>query len=385
MTVTNKRSAGRTVVFTLILFFVLFLIIEILFSIFLYHANSNETLAMVEIAKKVKAAIKGQPNPVNLSNQNLVRPDSSEAVNRQIAEETHAANKFNYQPWVEFRNIDYNGKYVNISSSVRRSIPGLYVNSQSADTVDIYFFGGSTMFGFNISDAETIPSQFVRMYAQRYPAGPSIRVKNFATPTYYSYQELVQFADLIYQGHRPDVVVFLDGVNDFWFANASYNNQSYFSSVFRQVFDNRMGEGKHRAADSTALMYVDPEDVPKEEFYTSLLNNYFRNIGNSKKMADMINAKSYFFCQPVPFYNYPNQQKDPISFKDTNTRFDFIYPKIEQSAPSLPNFTFLGNMLQNEANAPFVDGLHYSPGFAKKVTEEILNKVAPGLSVDTTQ
>lgn len=375
MTNNPKRSAGRNILFTLILLFVVFLLVEILLSVFLYHTRSRESLATVEMAKRVKLLLKGQPNPVNLANQNLVRPDSSELINKKIAEETHEANKFRYQPWIEFSNIDYNGSYVNIESSIRKTVPDQYMNLSMADTILVHFFGGSTMFGFNISDAETIPSQFVRMYKERYPEGPSLQVVNYATPTYYSYQELIQFSTLLFKGQRPDIVIFLDGVNDFWFANASYHHQSYFSSVFRQVFDHRGGSASGNAADSTAMMYVDPAGVEPTFFYNQLLENYFRNIRNATMMAGMAGVQSFFFCQPVPFYNYPRQQQDPICFKDTATRFSYIYPRIEKEGASVTNFTFLGNMLQNETGAPFVDGLHYSPGFSRKVAERIFNKV----------
>jgi hypothetical protein len=81
----------------------------------------------------------------------------------------------------------------------------------------------------------------------------------------------------------------------------------------------------------------------------------------------------------VPFYKYPNQQQDPICFKDKNTRFNYIYPIIEKNAANLPGFTFLGNMLEDEKGYPFVDGLHYSPAFTRKVTEQILLKVEEAL------
>ena len=77
------------------------------------------------------------------------------------------------------------------------------------------------MFGFNVLDYETIPSQFVQLYKERFHDGKSIRVYNYGTPTYYSYQELILFSNLVYNGHKPDIVVFLDGINDFWFATAA--------------------------------------------------------------------------------------------------------------------------------------------------------------------
>ena len=358
----------------------LFVLIEVIFSVFFYHKHGNEKLATIEAMKMVKQMVKGQPSSVNVDNQKLVRPDASEEVNRQIAEETNKSNRFEYEPWIEFKNIDYQGKYVNVSGLQRKSIPSEYINSSSTDTIDIFFFGGSTTFGFNVADNETIPSQFVQLYKAKHPNGKSVRVHNFGTPTYYSYQELMLFTKLIFEGRRPDIVIFIDGVNDFWFAKASYYNQSYFSYILRQVFSqNLLSGGKFKLTDTADRMYKDPQDIPLDTYNNALAQHYFNNIRNAAMMANNAGAKSFFFCQPVPFYKYPNQQKDPICFKDQHTRYDQIYPMIEKQADSLPGFTFLGNMLQQETGYPFVDGLHYSPAFTRKVTEQILLKVEEAL------
>jgi len=375
---TKKRSTSRKFLYILVMLFMLFLLVELILSVFFYHKHGNEKLATIEALKLAKHLVKGQPSSVNTQNQQTVRPDASEAANRAIAEETQASNRFAYEPWIEFRNVDYKGQYVNVSGLLRKSSPDAFYNPASTDTIDIFFFGGSTTFGFNVADNETIPSQFLQLYQQKYPQGKSVRVHNYGIPTYYSYQELMLFTKLIFEGKRPDAVVFLDGVNDFWFAKASYYNQSYFSYVMRQAFQG-MGAGSVKLVDTANKMYQDPENIPLQQYNDSLVSHYFANIRNAQQMAGMIGAKSFFFCQPVPFYKYPNQQKDPICFKDTNTRYNYIYPAIEKNAASLPSFTFLGNMLQNETGYPFVDGLHYSPAFTKKVAEIVLNVVAPAL------
>ena len=376
----NKRSSGRVILYTLILFAVLFVLIEVIFSVFFYHQHSSEKLAIVEAGKRLKGMLKGKPGSVNVENQKLVRPDSSEATNKLIAEEIDQSNKFEYEPWVEFKNVDYAGKFVNIQRAFRKTIPDAYFNPQSKDTIDIYFFGGSTIFGFNLSDEESIPSQFVKLYQQKNPNGKSIRVKNFGTPTYYSFQELMLLTNLVFKGERPDMVVFLDGVNDFWFAKASYYNQSYFSYILRQVFSqDLLTTGKFSFKDTADRMYKNPENIPLNQFNDTLVAHYFSNIRNAKMMADLAGAKSYFFCQPVPFYKYPNQQKDPICFKDQHTRYDYIYPIVEKRLDTSLNQFFMGNMLENETGYPFVDGLHYSPAFSKKIVEEMLERMIKDL------
>ncbi len=63
------------------------------------------------------------------------------------------------------------------------------------DAFTIWFLGGSTMYGFNVTDAETIPAAFVRAYRLTHPHGRPIRVFNLGMPFYYSYQELILLTD----------------------------------------------------------------------------------------------------------------------------------------------------------------------------------------------
>jgi hypothetical protein len=95
-------------------------------------------------------------------------------------------------------------------------------------------------------------------------------------------------------------------------------------------------------------------------------------------MCDLAGTKPYFFIQPSPFYNYKNQQNDPICFKDTNTRFNAIYPVIKQRGNENAGFIFLGDLLENEKGYPFIDGLHYSPVFINRIASEMLERMEFG-------
>src|SRR5688572_14534586 len=115
----GKRSAGKNIVFTVLTIFILWLVVEIVLSVFFFHRYSDEKLASIEALKIGKAALQGRPNPVNVENQKRVRPNATEAVNRAIATETHESNQFQYASWVEFSNIDYSGDHVNIRHGLR--------------------------------------------------------------------------------------------------------------------------------------------------------------------------------------------------------------------------------------------------------------------------
>ena len=102
------------------------------------------------------------------------------------------------------RNPDHEGLF-SVHDGIRASLevddPGLVV----------WFFGGSTMFGFGQRDEHTIPSEIVRSAAAD---GHRIEAVNFGTPTWAIWQEAAELDRRLAQGPPPDLVVFYDGCND---------------------------------------------------------------------------------------------------------------------------------------------------------------------------
>jgi hypothetical protein len=380
MPTKKNKSFSSLLIFIIIQILIIFFLVEAILSIVYYHKYGNDSLATIQFYKKIKKNILGNPDSTYSSvNQKLVRRDSSLAMNVEFNEEVKESNITVFDPWMQFKNADFKGKYININGPLRKTSPDIY-NNTSKDTVTIYFFGGSTQFGFNVTDAETIPSQFVNVYRDQFPNGKCLKVCNFGMPFYYSYQELTLMSQLFFNGHKPSLVIFLDGLNDFWFVKASYYKQPFFSYILRQVFEKEyLKENKFHFKDTSELMIKDPKEISRENLCKTLVQYYFENINNEYKIASLYNSKAYFFCQPVPFYHYPNQDKDPICDKDKNTRFDIIYPMIEQQGLGIKNFTFLGNMLQTEYGYPFADGYHYSPQMNKKIAVQIFNTVKKDL------
>ncbi len=93
-------------------------------------------------------------------NQYLVRPGLSHADNDEIDRQCRAANLARcFEPWLEFSFTDVRSKYVNVTDLRRFSTPDRS-DSTAKDPLCIYFLGGSTMYGFDVTDAETIPSAF---------------------------------------------------------------------------------------------------------------------------------------------------------------------------------------------------------------------------------
>ena len=178
----------------------------------------------------------------------------------------------------------------------------------------------------------------------------------------------------------PDVAVFFDGLNDFWFGKMNYNNESFYSFYFRKAYfaERPPSTSDLWFTDSLRQLFKTPANISEKDFSDKLIANYISNMSNISRLATVTGTKTYFFCQPTPFYKYPNQSKDPMVFKDTDTRFNYIYPIIEKMADSIPSFTFMGGMLEKEPLYPFVDGFHYAPHIHKKIAAQMLDVVSKG-------
>ena len=303
--------------------------------------------------------------------QELLRPGMPKNESDLIAAEQAEANSAVFTPWMEFAFRDYHGKHLNVADHIRRSDPDRSDTSKK-DPFCILFLGGSTTYGYNVTDEETIPSAFVRAYRQAHPDGRPIRVVNRGIPFYYSYQELIELADLLFKGEKPNMVIMLDGLNDCIGAIDSYNhipafalgNDGFFTAA-------RIADEKKMLEDLRKL----PDGISADSAYRAVCERYLENIRNAHALAGLYHIPVYCFWQPVPYYNYPNRTRDPICTQDQSERFEQIYPLVKTRGAGIPYFFFLGDMLQEEKGLPFIDRFHYSPQFSQSVAQKMLSLI----------
>lgn len=81
----------------------------------------------------------------------------------------------------------------------------------------VFLLGGSTTFGHGVGDDDTIAAHLQKQLGDDYA------VFNFGTGAYDQTREIDRLLYQLRQGYRPDVVIFLDGLNDsFTFARSNY-------------------------------------------------------------------------------------------------------------------------------------------------------------------
>ena len=116
-----------------------------------------------------------------------------------------AIGGYNYDEWVGFKEAPRKTRYVNVNEYGMRqnSIKPVIVNELNDS---VWFFGGSTTFGYGVTDQETIPAQLEMLL--------KTRVYNFGRGYFYSAQENQLFRQYLKAGYRPRSALFLDGINE---------------------------------------------------------------------------------------------------------------------------------------------------------------------------
>jgi len=371
--------------FTGITVFIVLLITELFCRAYYYSALSPlHRVATVQLLKDLRDKFRHYRDDDSLTrmlqrNQALVRPQLSREENNEIDRECRAANRAVYEPWVEFAFMDVRSKYVNVTDHRRLSIPDRS-DSGAKEPLRIYFLGGSTTYGYDVTDAETIPSAFVRAYQQKYPGGRPIRVYNLGMPFYYSYQELIQLSDRLFTGEHPDMVIMLDGVNECFEASAAIVPAPIFTPRNRdRITPGDVDNPSNQIRDYYKL----PDGMSLDSVCTLVINRYVANIRHAHDLGAIYHIPVYCFWQPAPYYDYPNRAGDPICAQSKQERFEKIWPRIRDSAggmraaglraAGMPWLHYLGDMLHDEKGLPFVDQLHYSPAFNRAIAEKMLD------------
>ncbi len=118
----------------------------------------------------------------------------------------------NIDPFTGWRfgpGVTYESPVVNIVDGVRAT----RTSKIDGDRAEVWFFGGSTLYGSGQSDMATIPSAVVALLDD---AGVPVNAVNFGHPAYTNWQQVQLLSQELSAGIRPppDAVVFYDGFND---------------------------------------------------------------------------------------------------------------------------------------------------------------------------
>ncbi|MFC1836986.1 SGNH/GDSL hydrolase family protein, partial [Thermodesulfobacteriota bacterium] len=136
---------------------------------------------------------------------------NKEQIDKLIKETRRVELGYDY--FTQFKEKPYKSENVNVDELGFRPIGDQGPWPPKEEDFVVFVFGGSTTFGYGVSDDQTIPSRLQEMFDTR----PELngRVYNFGRCSYISVQERILLEKLIVAGHVPDLAIFIDGLNEF--------------------------------------------------------------------------------------------------------------------------------------------------------------------------
>jgi hypothetical protein len=300
---------------------------------------------------------------------------------------------------VGFGEAPYHGKFVNVTEQGFRpgTNQGPWPPVHDGKNLIVFLFGGSTTFGYGVTDAQALGSQLQPLLTQK--LGRPVLVYNFGQSKYGSTQERLLFEKLLIEGQKPDMAIFVDGLNDFQFTwgDSELNWTSYvgvdtgsgsgvptwrswLSEGIGMLPMARLARGVRTKLGHPRTFYdVDPSHHFDDQVaLQKVIDRYYLNTAMVEAQAKALSIPTLFVWQPVPLYGYDLKYHPFIQ----NGFGDFAYAKrgyammADAVAKKRPDdFLWCADM-QKELHEPlYVDSVHYSP----KMTGLVAGCIADGV------
>jgi hypothetical protein len=303
----------------------------------------------------------------------------------QLHEESRVV--FEYQPFLQFKIKPMTGKYVNVTPHGFRLNGHPAVWPPNREAFNVFIFGGSTAFGWLLSDRDTIPAQLEKFTAG-VPCPRTIAVYNFAHPSYFSTQEALLFQSLISTGIIPNLAIFIDGFNEFFF-----RGEPAFTDDLRQYMDRTglryslgaFGElpiytlaRRLRLAILGAPLTPDPKIL--EPTFERIIAQWIRNKQYIEAMAARYGTEPVFVWQPVPTYKYDlkyhflyaEETRAPGErFPYDDIGFAYALMNGHRNRITGTRFLWLADIQEQKQENLYIDRVHYTAAFSREIARRI--------------
>src|SRR3989344_7108986 len=285
-----------------------------------------------------------------------------------------------YYPYVGYRRVpNFKGEFINLDENSIRKTEN---NCSDSDTIKIFVFGGSTIWGTGARDIGTIPSYLAKDLCESF----SVEITNFGESGYTSSQEVIRLILELRNGNVPDVVVFYDGVNDVY---SSYQNNV---AGVPQNIENRKADFNSRKNLNIKGYLINSNfmEILKKVVKTSREKNliekglssslsdettaiYLNNVKIVKILEKEYGFKSLFYWQPAVYTKneLSGNEKDEINLDMT---FGGLYLHVTDGINNSDSVVDLTGVF-NVNKTIFIDDVHISEDgneiIAKVIAEDI--------------
>ena len=323
-------------------------------------------------------------------------------------------------PVLEFMETPTRSKHYNVGfENMRYSFAVNEDNAATAMNDSTWVFGGSTAFGHNVSDDDTIAA-----YLNRFGGNENLFI-NFGVQSYFQNNEIEKLLLLLKKGWRPKQVIFLDGLNDinrltysrfhpaetpgfnpFGFNFSIYNFDRFWDTI-QVAIQKRFPADPERLA--PADFYEDVYQIESpyhrfpaayydyffqrqenlnsvlihpEQYVKKLVTFYRLNLAFLQHLGRSFGFSIHVFFQPMGHINKENQFIKNLKARRSWVKykvFSAIVPRFREHLRQnpLPHFYDISDA-DKECPKCYVDVAHYSPKLNAIIAQRILERLDPG-------
>lgn len=293
-----------------------------------------------------------------------------------------------YESFYAWRRPKFVSETINIDDDgLRRT----HRPENASQNKKIAFFGGSTTWGTGADDLSTIPSFFAKQMTD-------YETFNYGETGYIAHQSLNLFMKRYFEGFRPDVVVFYDGVNDVW--NKCRSELDHYSHSREHAMRVTLKEGGAVNPDSflftilpiqnllgKVVRVLESRSRTEESLFDCHKNSEKADLVARVLVSDWMIVKSLVesyggtfigILQSHAFVSKTNL--DHLKLRESlGWQYDAVYPRvlklIESEFSDLqPNFADFRRVLDKE-DYFYIDWCHLSPNGNKIVADRIAETV----------
>ncbi|MBL8774578.1 MAG: SGNH/GDSL hydrolase family protein [Acidimicrobiales bacterium] len=309
------------------------------------------------------------------------------------------AVRYTYVPFLGPREQPVRGRHITSAAGERASYEPADATREEA--FDVWFFGGSTLWGEGQRDGHTIPSEVARLAESE---GVTLRVRNFGERGYTAFQEWLVLEQELARQPAPDLAVFYHGANEIYSLLESPENLGAQPSIYqiehyREAFDRSpplpgeqpvsepsivdryrdvgvvdrvvgwLGDQAVPAAQAQPAPYT-PSPADQARAIDEAEQIYRRSVRLIRNEADRYGVPSLVFWQPG---GEPSTTGPPAAYAELGDR-------VVEATGSID----ISDALLNAPGPVYIDGLHTNELGARLSAEAIWTHLGPELTGDDT-
>lgn len=313
-----------------------------------------------------------------------------------------------FESYVHYRASPKEGQFYGVTGPGYRRVKNQGPWPLSNENYNVFFFGGSTSFGVGPYWG-TVASYLQEAMNAGGVRNQPVRVYNFGRSGYHSNQEIILFQRLLSAGHVPQMVVFMDGLNDFCFTDTNPSGWTmlarHFNSVSSAAVRKSAAQGVvtewekiksflqtlplsrlinaviSRAVEEPQPQYTKPTNAVEETpeapaVLNTIVDRYLAFKLQVEGVSAAFGIQPVFVWQPIPTYKYdanyhlfyPDRLGCHVNSKHG---YPIMAERVTRKGGMGANFVWAADMQEKLTEPLYIDAFHYTAPMSKRLANLI--------------